>query len=241
MAPPSIDESVGVSVERSTPSEQGSASSEKSKDQLWKGAITTDIGDGLRVQMVGMDSKSHIVYARVLPPEKNPTEEANVTVGKVVETMVEVEWKRLIKEIMEKHKHIENDSHPPAKELLRLGAVWLINETEYAKGGNGHARLLKEKDESLKPNWENFTVRVHYMPDRFHMANEVDWSKYCKGLLLDGTIDVSIAGEKPHVPLSGLPDLKDGVIIYEVSFDFGNLSDYLCEYFFQLLTFMWLF
>ena len=57
-----------------------------------------------------------------------------------------------------------------------------------------------------------------YVPDRFFVANEVDWTKYCKGLLLDnGCTSAIIGGKKAVVPMSGLPDGKDGAIVYEVS------------------------
>ena len=68
----------------------------------------------------------------------------------------------------------------------------------------------------------SFSIRpfplYSYVPDRFFVANEVDWTKYCKGLLLDnGCTSALIGGKKAVVPMSGLPDGKDGAIVYEVS------------------------
>ena len=61
------------------------------------------------------------------------------------------------------------------------------------------------------------SLRVHYVPDRFFVANEYDWSKYCKGLLLDNCTSATIGGgKKAVVPMMGLPDGKDGVLVYEV-------------------------
>jgi hypothetical protein len=67
------------------------------------------------------------------------------------------------------------------------------------------------------PDWKDMTLRVHYVPERFFVAYEVDWTKYCKGLLLDGCTSAYIGGVKQHVPMTGLPDKKDGVLVYEVS------------------------
>ena len=69
------------------------------------------------------------------------------------------------------------------------------------------------------------TLRVHYVPDRYHMAHEVDWAKYCRGLLVGGNVEVAIGDEKPHVPMKALPDGTDGAVVYEVS-----ESIMLCSY-----------
>lgn len=189
--------------------------SEKSKEDLWKGSISKDIGEGVLVQMVGMESKTHTVYARVNPTGSASSSKA--TIGNVVEVMVGEGWKNVARDILEKHIHIQPDTYPPANELLKLGAVWILNETAYAKGENTHAHRLKEEEASDIPDWENMTLRVHYVPDRFHAAHEVDWSKHCRGLLVGGSVQVEVGGEVPHVPMTGLPDYNDGVIVYEVS------------------------
>jgi hypothetical protein len=54
---------------------------------------------------------------------------------------------------------------------------------------------------------------------------EVDWAKYCRGLLMrDHSVQIFIGGKLlsafEHVPASGYPDKKDGVIVYEVSSQF---------------------
>ena len=38
-----------------------------SKADLWKGSVSEDLGDGVVVQMVGMDSYNHAIYTRVDP------------------------------------------------------------------------------------------------------------------------------------------------------------------------------
>lgn len=65
------------------------------------------------------------------------------------------------------------------------------------------------------PEWKDMTLRVHYHPERFFVAHERDWGKYCRGLLLDGCTSAVVGGRKAHVPMTMLPDAKDGVIIYE--------------------------
>ena len=191
----------------------------QSKSDLWKDSINKDIGDSIVVQMVGMESANHTVYARVDPDcAATPESLASISIGKVIEIMVDEGWRHVIKDILEKGMHIETaDSFPKAAELLQLGAVWLVNETAYAAGDSAHARRLSPKDEYDTPDWKDMTLRVHYVPDRFFVAHEVDWSKYCKGLLLDNCTSAIIDGEKAHVPITGFPDEKDGVIVYEVS------------------------
>jgi len=38
----------------------------QSKEELWEGALERPVGDGAVVQMIGLESKKHIVYARVV-------------------------------------------------------------------------------------------------------------------------------------------------------------------------------
>lgn len=165
-----------------------------------------------------MESNNHTCYARV-DPSCNATPEAlaSVPIGKVIEIMVDEGWRHVARDILETGVHVETaDSYPTAAELLQLGAVWLLNETLYAAGENAHARRLSPKDEDITPDWKDMTLRVHYVPDRFFVAHEVDWSKYCKGLLLDNCTSAVIGGERALVPMDKLPDGKDGVIVYEV-------------------------
>mmetsp|Transcript_38927 Transcript_38927/g.81429 ORF Transcript_38927/g.81429 Transcript_38927/m.81429 type:complete len:601 (+) Transcript_38927:212-2014(+) len=189
----------------------------QSKKNLWKGSQNKDIGNNVIVQMIGMESAKHTVYARVDPDCAATSESlAAVPIGKVIEIMVDEEWRHVAKAILEKGVHVEPDSYPSAAELLKLGAVWLLNETAYAAGDHAHARRLSPKDENDTPEWKDMTLRVHVHPDRFFVAHEVDWGKYCKGLLLDGGgTSAVIGGRKAHVPVTGMPDKKDGVIVYE--------------------------
>ena len=199
----------------------------QSKQDLWKGSINKDIGNNVIVQIVGMNSSNHTVYARVDPnclsssssSDSSLAAATNVPIGKVIETMVSEGWKSVAKEILEKHIHVETpDAFPSALQLLQLGSVWILNETAYAAGDNYHAQRLKPSDETNTPDWKDMTLRVHYVPDRFFVAHEVDWTRYCKGLLLDnGCTSATIGGVKAVVPMMGLPDGKDGVIVYEVS------------------------
>ena len=135
------------------------------------------------------------------------------------------EFDHLIHDVLEKKKRLRPHSHPNAAELLRLGSVWLINETAYTKGLDTHASRLHVRDAETIPDWSDMTLRVHYVPDRYHMAHEVDWAKYCRGLLVGGNVEVAIGDEKPHVPMKALPDGTDGAVVYEVS-----ESIMLCSY-----------
>lgn len=184
-----------------------------SKEDLWKDALELSVGDAT-IQLVGLDDQSnHIVYARVSKDEGSN----GVSIGTVVEAMVDEGWRRIIKDILEKKQHVQVDSHPPASLLLRLGAVWLLNETAWQKGEGSHAHRLTPKDEDRVPDWKDMTLRVYYVPDRFFVADTVDWSKPCRGLLIGPTTTVKIGDETPHVSvMEGLPDIKDGVIVYEV-------------------------
>ena len=38
----------------------------QSKEELWEGALERPVGDGAVVQMIGLESRKHIVYARVV-------------------------------------------------------------------------------------------------------------------------------------------------------------------------------
>jgi len=186
------------------------------KASLWKGALVKELDNNVVVQMVGMDSPNHTVYARV-DPNCAATAEClkSVPLGKVIEVMVDEGWRHAVKDILEKGVHVENETYPSANELLKLGSVWLVNETGYCTDHNAKARRLSESDEMDTPDWKDMTLRVHYVPERFFVAYEIDWSKYCKGLLLDGCTSAYIGGVKQHVPMTGLPDKKDGALVYE--------------------------
>lgn len=165
-----------------------------------------------------MGSENHTVFARVAegPP---------LSVGTVVESIVDAVWNMVVKQILEQRKHVEPDTYPSAKKLFELGAVWIMNETTYLQSHDAQARRLcwcveqqerKDEEEGLIPNWTDETLRVHYLPDRFYAALQYDWTKYCRGLLVGNTVKVRLGDETPHVSFHCLPDTKDGVIVYEV-------------------------
>ncbi|KAL3795735.1 hypothetical protein HJC23_008222 [Cyclotella cryptica] len=202
-------------------------STPRNKSDLWKNALEKDLGDGVIIQMCGLGSANHVVYARMKPSTNtNGDSAANntnnddgtshaVSLGKVIEVLVDQGWRHIAKSILEQGVHIEADSYPSASQLLHLGAVWILNETLYAKGDSAHAKRLSPKDEGTVPDWEDMTLRVHYVPERFYAGHEVDWGKYCRGMLLDASVVGVVGGERVHVPVTGLPDKKDGVIVYE--------------------------
>ena len=179
-----------------------------SRESLWKNALEKEVEDGL-VQMTGVKSEDHTVFARVT--------KGDLTIGVVLESIVDEVWQNVARGILEKKEQIETiDSHPPAEMLLELGAVWLVNEALWSKGQDAHSHRLSPLDQTTVPDWQDMTLRVHFVPDRFHVANEYDWSKYCRGLLIGRQIEATIDGEPVHVPvMEGLPDSKDGVIVYE--------------------------
>ena len=197
-----------------------------SKADLWKGSVSQDLGDGVVVQMVGMDSYNHAIYTRVDPAcPATPATLATVPVGKVVEVTAEEGRRRAARAALAGGRAAgacPRDACPGADELLRLGAVWLVNETTYAATGKAHAKRLAPADAARTPDWKDMTVRVHVSPDRFFPAHEVDWGKYCRGLLLDRA-SAEVGGKPAHVPVAGFPDKKDGVIVYEVSPDSSDL------------------
>jgi hypothetical protein len=186
-----------------------------SRNDLWKDALEI-AKDGTIIQLVGLGSAEHTVYGRV---KSGSPADAKIPIGTVIEQLVDQGWKNVARDILEKKEHVQVDSYPPVNALLELGAVWLLNETMYisSKSHDAHAHRLAAKDYDRVPNWADMTLRVHYAPDRFFICEDYDWGKYCKGLLLDGSIQLSVGEAKPHVNFTeGLPDKKDGVIIYEV-------------------------
>lgn len=235
------------------------------KDDLWKNADTKALPDnaGWIVEMTGLDSKSHTVYARAVKAA-DYTDNSNgaPSVRVVVDSVVDIAWKHVAKHILEaKAKsgnnketaagdasaeeeilmvdldHFNQGAFPPADQLLELGAVWLVNETSYLQhqhqqlttknqNHNHHPHTKKKRltssqdDGNRQPDWADYVLRIHYAPNRFHAMAEVDWGKYCRGLLLgDQSVQIFLKGKSiaacEHVPLSGYPDKKDGVIVYE--------------------------
>ena len=148
--------------------------------------------------------------------EENSEKREGVTLGTVISTLVDEGHRSIAKLILEKHTRIQTYSYPSASELLSLGSVWLLNETLYSSGSSAHAKRLSIEDMEEVPEWKDMTLRVHYVPERFHAVHEVEWDKYCRGLLLDGSVGGVVAGKKIVVPVSGLPDGKDGALVYEV-------------------------
>eukprot|EP00957_Ditylum_brightwellii_P077622 5898900-Ditylum_brightwellii.AAC.1 len=159
------------------------ASEHKTREELWKGAYAKDLGEkygGAVIQIVGIDSAVHTAYARVVFPSatKEPTEEpvsttttdsTKITVGKVIDATVDEGWRHVAKIILEKGEHIEHDSYPNSKTLLKLGSVWLLNETSYTGDShNAHAKRLSPEEEIMTPDWSDMTLRIHFAPERFH-------------------------------------------------------------------------
>ena len=202
------------------------------KEDLWKDASLVDVPDHPNVKIQWFELKEKfVVYARAIfvadttttgTPEQPETALSTISVGQVVEIMVDETWKRTAKAILQDKQHFPTDAFPPAPQLLELGSVWLLNEQRYCQGQGAHAqRLIHSNDATHCPDWTNFTLRIYTRPERHYAANWVDWGKYCKGLLLNSDISVTIAGVTPHIPIvegGALPDDKDGVIVYEVCF-----------------------
>jgi hypothetical protein len=209
---------MAITTSRRKQSFDSTSNASRNKSDLWKGALEKDLGNGVIIQMCGLGSENHVVYARMKPTDANGTANHQaVTLGTVISTLVDEGHRAIAKSILENHIHVEPDSYPSASELLNLGSVWILNETLYSSGESAHAKRLSPKDESLVPEWKDMTLRVHYVPDRFHASHEYDWSKGCRGMLLDGSVAGVVGGARCYVPMSGLPDKKDGVIVYEVS------------------------
>jgi len=184
------------------------------KEDLWKDAAMVELSGSPGVTVQWFEIKKHVVFGRAVGADE-PASAKNVTVGQVLDVVVDEMWKRTAKSILQEGIHVRPDSYPPAPTLLSLGSVWLLNEKQYVAGHGSHAHRLHPEDETSTPDWKEFTLRIYTCPDRFFAADALDWSKYCRGLLLNSEIAVSIDGEKPHVPVTALPDEKDGAIVYE--------------------------
>ena len=68
----------------------------QSKEELWEGALERKVGDSAVVQMIGLESKKHIVYARVVRMDDDDDDDDNegttapqVTVMSAIQTMVD--------------------------------------------------------------------------------------------------------------------------------------------------------
>ena len=69
----------------------------QSKEELWEGALERKVGDSAVVQMIGLESKKHIVYARVVrtgndddvDDKDEGTTSPQVTVMSAIQTMVD--------------------------------------------------------------------------------------------------------------------------------------------------------
>jgi len=191
------------------------------REDLWVNALERTV-NGSVIQMTGIGSAEHTVFSHV---SSGPS----CSINTVLRVIVDEGWKDAAKTMLgnKQQKRRENMSHtmnaadayPSAPQLLHLGAVWLLNETSYTQKRDAHARRLGPQDGELCPDWNDMTLRVHYVPDRFHAAHQVDWTKYCRGLLVNNKVQARIGDEIPHVPvLEGMPDMKDGVIVYEVCY-----------------------
>ena len=195
------------------------------REDLWKDALDIELSAGT-LQITGLTSSNHTVYARVVAScgkedEKKKESKITATIKEVVDRVVTESWRNIAKDILQKHSSVTADSFPSADKLLELGAVWLLDETRYCHGEDPHAHRIVTKNSLQEPDWSNKTLRVYLAPERFFAAYEVDWTKYCRGLLIGGAVTVN-GVERPHpVPVDGLPDEKDGVICYEVSVCYG--------------------
>ena len=201
------------------------------EEDLWKPAFLVDVPDraDVKIQWCELKEKKFVVYARAVSDsgtagtfvqeQSHPQSLSSISIGKVVQAMVDETWKRTAKAILEKKKRFPNDAFPPTKQLLELGSVWLINEESFCRGQRARAHRLHLEDETRCPDWANSMLRIHTWPERHYAANWVDWGKFCKGIWLNGEVSVSIAGVEPHIPTQSegvLPYDKDGAIVYEV-------------------------
>lgn len=215
MAPPNATETMNKPISTTKQDEKKDDDLDairNKKESLWKDSFQVQTTNKQAViQMMGLDQ--HVVYARVV---SNGNTNNDVTVSDVVHAVVDETKKRTAKDILQHHKHVSVDSVPNADTLWTLGSIWLVNETHYLQRHDAHAKRLQLSDQSLVPNWLDETVRVHTVPDTFFNADEFEWDKYSKSLLLEHSIRVVVKGEVTHVPVAGLANDKDGVIVYEV-------------------------
>ena len=200
------------------------------KEDLWKKAFLVDIPDHPDVTIQWFELKEKfVVHARVISVSKTTTgtfehersqhqSPSKISVGKVVQIMVDETWKRAVKAILEKRKHFPNDAFPPAPQLLQWGSVWLLDEYGFCQGRRAHARRLHLEDNNRCPDWTNYMLRIHTWPERHYAADWVDWGKFCNRLWLKSEISITVAGVVSHILIDSegaLPDAKDGAIVYE--------------------------
>jgi len=195
------------------------------KDDLWKDADFAQLPEAPGVMVQWFEIHKHVVFGRAVLQDASITNandadtvvQEHATVANVLDLVVDQMWKRTAKDILEKGIHVSQDSYPPAAQLLALGAVWLLNEQLYVQGHGSHAHRVSPKDAATTvPDWKVYTLRIHTCPERHFCADSVDWGKCCRGLLLNSEVTVSIDDSKPCVPVTALPDEKDGAIVYEV-------------------------
>jgi len=193
------------------------------KDDLWKDADFAQLPEAPGVMVQWFEIHKHVVFGRAVLQDSITADAADTvvkehaTIANVLDLVVDQMWKRTAKDILEKGIHVSQDSYPPAAQLLALGAVWLLNEQLYVQGHGSHAHRVSPKDAATTvPDWKVYTLRIHTCPERHFCADSVDWGKCCRGLLLNSDVTVAVDGTKPCVPVTALPDEKDGAIVYEV-------------------------
>ena len=174
------------------------------EEDLWKPAFLVDVPDraDVKIQWCELKEKKFVVYARAVSDsgtagtfvqeQSHPQSLSSISIGKVVQAMVDETWKRTAKAILEKKKRFPNDAFPPTKQLLELGSVWLINEESFCQKQRVRAHRLHLEDETRCPDWANSMLRIHTWPERHYAANWVDWGKFCKGIWLMSILFFSI-------------------------------------------------
>jgi 23S rRNA-/tRNA-specific pseudouridylate synthase len=177
----------------------------KKKEDLWKTAKKIVLKKLDPPVTIEWDKNTpHVIYARVVS--------GSTSISAVLEAVIDEQHMELAREILENRHHIEFDSHPSARTLLELGAVWLLNEELYLSGQGAHAHRVK--DASVEPDWHIMTLRIHHTPERHYAVHAYEWDKPCKSLLL-GQAHVKVNGKTVVTDLShGLPNVKDGVVLY---------------------------
>jgi 23S rRNA-/tRNA-specific pseudouridylate synthase len=135
------------------------------EEERWKDAVIWDDSNGnLSIEMVGLDSSTGTIFARMTPGSDG----TSVTLGKLVEVIISHTASH--NQTNERHKH-QTTPTAIAGELIRLGSVWILPKTHNAHPQN-LPKFRRVFDLGMKN--ETFTViRVHSTPARFPSSQDI--------------------------------------------------------------------
>jgi hypothetical protein len=124
------------------------------EEERWNNAIECDLGDGVVLQMVGLESPTGTVFARLIICQASDTCSPDVMVRRVVQV------------IIQEREELQQET---TEELFRLGAIWSL-DTHHPDDSSKQQREKKSRwqrvmTDCYRPtNWAKCTLRVHCRP-----------------------------------------------------------------------------